>query len=61
MEKLTMKCPICEAPATWKDNPHRPFCSERCRMIDLGNWMDEEYNVPLGETETLAPEAEEDV
>jgi len=30
---------------TWKDNPHRPFCSERCRQIDLGNWAAENYRI----------------
>jgi hypothetical protein len=34
------------------DSPHRPFCSERCRLIDLGAWADEEYRVPVaGEAE----------
>jgi len=42
-----MKCPICAKPVTWQDNPDRPFCSERCRIIDLGNWAAEEYRVPI--------------
>lgn len=42
-----MKCPICKQPTTWKDNPNRPFCSERCRTIDLGRWAGEEYNVSI--------------
>jgi endogenous inhibitor of DNA gyrase (YacG/DUF329 family) len=42
-----MKCPICGKPAQWKDNPNRPFCSERCRIIDLGNWSSEEYHVSI--------------
>lgn len=39
-----MKCPICEKPV---DNtlPDFPFCSERCRLIDLGNWSSEKYVV----------------
>ncbi len=41
-----MKCPICKKEATWKDNPNRPFCSERCRTIDLGRWASEDYSVP---------------
>jgi endogenous inhibitor of DNA gyrase (YacG/DUF329 family) len=40
-----MKCPICGKPTIWKDNPNRPFCSERCRTIDLGKWAGEEYTV----------------
>ena len=42
-----MKCPICGKPAEWKDNPDRPFCSERCRIIDLGNWASEDYRVTV--------------
>jgi endogenous inhibitor of DNA gyrase (YacG/DUF329 family) len=42
-----MKCPICDEPTKWKGNPDRPFCSERCRLIDLGNWASEEYRVSL--------------
>lgn len=40
-----MKCPICDKPTTWKDNPYRPFCSERCKIIDLGNWASEDYRI----------------
>ena len=29
----------------WEDNQHRPFCSERCRMRDLGNWASERYRI----------------
>jgi len=43
---IFMKCPICGKPTKWKENPDRPFCSERCRTIDLGNWASEEYVVP---------------
>jgi uncharacterized protein len=41
-----MKCPNCGKPAEWQDNPHRPFCSERCKLIDFGRWANEEYRVP---------------
>lgn len=41
-----MKCPNCEKEADWQDNPYRPFCSERCKLIDLGKWVNEEYRVP---------------
>jgi endogenous inhibitor of DNA gyrase (YacG/DUF329 family) len=30
----------------WRDNSWRPFCSERCQLIDFGRWADEEYRVP---------------
>jgi hypothetical protein len=37
-----MKCPICKKDVTL-ENPEMPFCSERCRLIDLGNWATEKY------------------
>lgn len=40
-------CPTCAAPAPIAaSNKWRPFCSERCRMIDLGAWASERYRVP---------------
>ena len=41
-----MKCPICGKPVAWQDNPSRPFCSERCKLVDLGRWVSDEYSVP---------------
>ena len=41
-----MKCPTCGKPVERKDNPFRPFCSERCKMVDLGRWVNGEYRVP---------------
>ncbi len=52
-----MKCPTCNKPVEWDDNPFRPFCSERCKLIDLGRWVSEEYRVP---GRPVAPEAVED-
>jgi endogenous inhibitor of DNA gyrase (YacG/DUF329 family) len=40
------KCPTCEKPVQWQDNPWRPFCSERCKLIDFSRWANEEYRVP---------------
>lgn len=37
-----MKCPICQKEVKIGD-PEMPFCSERCRLIDLGNWASEKY------------------
>jgi len=39
-------CPTCRKPAAWTENPNRPFCSERCRLLDLAAWADERYRVP---------------
>jgi len=40
-----VKCPICKQPVD-NDNPEFPFCSQRCRTIDLGNWASGKYAVP---------------
>jgi endogenous inhibitor of DNA gyrase (YacG/DUF329 family) len=43
-------CPRCGRPAAFvPDNKWRPFCSERCKIVDLGNWGSERYRVPTGE------------
>jgi endogenous inhibitor of DNA gyrase (YacG/DUF329 family) len=44
------RCPQCRREISWEDNLWKPFCSERCKMIDLGRWASEEYRVPLTET-----------
>lgn len=38
-----MKCPICKKKEANLGDPDFPFCSERCRLIDLGNWASEKY------------------
>ena len=41
-----VSCPTCGHPVTWSAaSPFRPFCSERCKLIDLGAWADERYRV----------------
>lgn len=42
----TVKCPHCKKEAALAGNPYRPFCSQRCKMIDLGTWADEGYRIP---------------
>ena len=42
---ISMKCPICKKDTVWEENPFRPFCSERCQIMDLGKWASEEYRV----------------
>jgi endogenous inhibitor of DNA gyrase (YacG/DUF329 family) len=51
-----MKCPICKksipAPAAGADlQPCFPFCSDRCKLIDLGRWLDGKYQVPVVDRE----------
>lgn len=54
MIKTQIKCPTCRSTVTWQDNPHRPFCSERCQMIDLGQWADESYRIQGPSQEPLS-------
>jgi endogenous inhibitor of DNA gyrase (YacG/DUF329 family) len=54
----TIPCPRCRKEAPWEGNPDRPFCSARCRMIDLAAWADGEYRVP-GEKRPSDEETEE--
>ena len=50
------KCPICRREVLPRaENPDFPFCSRRCRMVDLGKWLGEEYRVA-----DKTPELEED-
>lgn len=51
-----VKCPRCGVRTGWQDNPHRPFCSEKCRLIDLGRWADEEYRVAGEKVELEKPD-----
>ena len=40
-------CPQCGKEVAWSsENKYRPFCSERCKMIDLGQWANESYRIP---------------
>jgi endogenous inhibitor of DNA gyrase (YacG/DUF329 family) len=46
----TVSCPRCGAPARYApENKWRPFCSERCKMIDLGAWAAERHRLPVEE------------
>ena len=54
-----IKCPTCRKETAWENNPHRPFCSDRCRLIDLGRWALEGYRIP-GEEFDIRSDDEED-
>ena len=46
-KRRTVRCPGCSGPSVYgPDNPFRPFCSERCKNIDLGAWASESFRVP---------------
>jgi uncharacterized protein len=54
-----MKCPICKKEVAPGD-PEFPFCSERCRIIDLGNWASEKYVISAPVRPADRPEPEDD-
>jgi uncharacterized protein len=41
------QCPICHREFRPEESPALPFCSERCRLIDLGRWLDEGYSLAI--------------
>ncbi len=41
-----VKCPTCRREIDWSQSPYRPFCSERCQLIDLGAWLTEKHAIP---------------
>jgi hypothetical protein len=52
-----VKCPTCHRVIDWSSSPYRPFCSERCKLIDLGAWLSEQRAIP---DDTPAPESDAD-
>jgi uncharacterized protein len=52
---MVRNCPICKTPADSESNREFPFCSERCRLLDLGAWASEKYVVsdPIFDEEEL--------
>lgn len=56
---IRVKCPTCRREIDWSDSPFRPFCSERCRLIDLGAWLTEQRAIP-GESASKEAEGSHD-
>lgn len=57
-EELIISCPTCKKSLRWKDSEeHRPFCSKRCQLIDLGDWANESHAIP---GEKVYPEEDKD-
>jgi len=48
------KCPICKELTAWENNPSKPFCSPRCKLIDLGKWADGSYSLQSDEPADVA-------
>jgi endogenous inhibitor of DNA gyrase (YacG/DUF329 family) len=55
----TVVCPTCGRSLEWAGAPFRPFCSERCRLVDLGAWFSGQRAVP-GEDAPAEPPLAED-
>ncbi len=55
---MQIVCPVCKNKTTWEENPWKPFCSERCKLIDLGKWFSEEYRIEGKETMSKEQNAE---
>lgn len=52
-------CPRCGQASHWQANAFRPFCSERCKLIDLGAWASEDYKIASSDSSSLVT-AEQD-
>lgn len=46
-----VKCPHCGKEIEFSGNEYRPFCSERCKLLDFGAWADEDYALPADSSE----------
>lgn len=47
----TYPCPRCQTQTSWQNNPFKPFCSHKCKLIDLGAWANEDYKIASVEDE----------
>jgi uncharacterized protein len=61
-QSKTVQCPTCGRSVVWSDkSPWRPFCSERCKLMDLGAWASERHSIPGEAVETQEkPKGEEE-
>jgi uncharacterized protein len=57
---VKIRCPTCRKETEWENNRYRPFCSDRCQLIDLGAWIEERYRIPQGSDESLGDDDEDD-
>jgi uncharacterized protein len=61
MKPRIVSCPQCGTRVEWDvSNPFRPFCSERCKMTDLGAWANESYRIPIAEDKDEPESARDD-
>ena len=56
----SVRCPTCERQFETAESTAMPFCSDRCRQIDLGRWLGEKFSVPVTRDREDAPESGDD-
>lgn len=62
IEKESICCPSCGKKGTWTaENKDKPFCSARCKLIDLGDWASEQHRIPGAPVELNDLESDDDV
>ncbi len=54
--RKTMPCPVCNKPSV---REHYPFCSDRCRTLDLSKWLNGSYAIPVADDESKADGSDE--
>ncbi len=55
-----VKCPTCRKEVYWENNQYRPFCSDRCRLIDLGAWAEERYRIRSEDLDAFSSDPDDD-
>lgn len=59
MTETIVNCPTCDKEVVWsKESKYRPFCSERCRLIDLGEWAAEKHAIASVEDDVFSEDLE---
>lgn len=61
MKVIEVTCPTCKKKFNYYSSDFRPFCSEKCRLIDLGQWLNESYAVPANKLTALEAETLENL
>lgn len=59
MSAAVSRCPVCKKDFLPESSPAPPFCSARCRQIDLGRWLGEDYSVPVDRHDEEADNGDE--
>ncbi len=60
MSAAVSRCPVCKKDFLQEASPALPFCSARCRQIDLGRWLGEDYSLPVERSDEDAEDVEDE-